>query len=108
VKLLTGTKKKTFYISTTTAVSPRGGWSGGSRSYFSGLNYKTGKQFSFQEGDNFYVQTTRQELPVGCIMIETGVFCGKPSYPRIYCRPEELAVVMSFLGLVERPEPATV
>lgn len=99
VKQITGTRKKQFFLRTAETVAPRGGWSGGSCSYFHGENYKTGATFHFKQGDNWSVQTTEQVLPPDCIMIETGTFCGKPAFPAIYCRPEEIDAVKTFLGL---------
>lgn len=98
-KALTGSRKKTIFIRPQEKVSPRGGWSGGSCSYFSGLNYVTGTPHAFEQGDNFSKQTVSQELPANVIMIETGTFNGKPAYPAIYCRPEEKAAVLAWLGI---------
>jgi hypothetical protein len=99
VKQLTGTKKKQFFLWPATTVAPRGGWSGGSCSYFEGLNYKTGAPVQFKQGDNFSVQTQQQELPANTVLIETGVFCGKPAFAKIMYRPEEIDAVKTFLGL---------
>jgi hypothetical protein len=99
VKQLTGSKNKTFNLYPRETVAPRTGWSDGSYDSFEGLNYRTGARFNFVLGDNFSAQTVNQALPEGTIMIQTGTFCGKPSWPGIYCRPDEIEAVHAFLGI---------
>lgn len=99
VKELTGSKKRSFYFEPANTVTPRGGWSGGSRSCYTAIEWRTGKPYAFHIGDQWSIQAKQQVLPAGVILIETGTFCGKPATPRIYCNPTETDEVAQWLGI---------
>lgn len=99
VRALTGTKKRQFFLRTAETITPRGGWSGGSRDYYDGFNYKTNAPVTLQVGDYFSKPAESQPIPADSIVVVTGTFCGKPAYPAIYCRPEELETVKKFLEM---------
>lgn len=101
VKELTGSRKKSFYLDTSTSYCVSTGWSGGSRSYYSLKNFKTGADIPLEGvGDQFSKHAIAQDIPTDAILVETGVFCGKPMAPRITCRPEQLEEVRAYLGAV--------
>ena len=100
VKQLTHSKRRSFYLMTSTKYYVTLGWSGGSRCYYSLLDFTTGKELEIKgAGDNFSKQTETQDMPVNSILIETGMFNGKPSLPRIMCRPEQEDEVKKYLGI---------
>jgi len=80
-------RKATLHIQTT--IAPRLGWSDGCCSYFA-VHTKPGlppQQLIF--GDNFSKPTTTQVIQSGNFIVETGIFRGKESCPRVYCTPED-------------------
>lgn len=101
VKNLTNSRKKTFYLTTSTTFACTSGWSGGSISYFNLWDFILGKELPLQGvGNQFNKLAVSQELPMNAILIETGVFCGKPSCPQLTCRPEQEQQVKAFLGVL--------
>ena len=100
VRTITGTRKKKFALSATeSAINTASYWSGGSRTSYEVIDLETGKSFSPPAGSypTFREEYTLKGLE---IMVETGVFCGKPGTPRISYRPEHEAYVKSWLGIV--------
>ena len=91
-------RKRKAQLNLRTSIAPRIGWSDGSCSYFSIHNLDGKPPQILVFGDNFSRQTTDQPILPGNFIIETGVFCGKESCPRVHCLPEDkdrvLAVVM--------------
>jgi len=69
-------------------------WDGGSRSYYTFYQPSTGRSVNlpenhpvFEPGRPYYLKA----LPPDCILVETGIFCGKPMAAR-FCMPEQLAI----------------
>lgn len=105
IKRLTGTRRKTCRLDTYLSATPqtlRTGWDGGSCSHYSVVNILTGvssnpptnSSFAFDRAPKVqYVATP------GDVLIQTGTFCGKPSYPSFSCAEADLDAVKRFLGV---------
>lgn len=106
VKQLTGTRKKTFMLSIANTYSATTGWSGGSRDYYTLLNFKTKVEEPLQGvGNHFNQPTTSQPIPPDCILITTGTFNSKPATPYINCLPEQEVEVLVWLGVPVNTNP---
>jgi hypothetical protein len=102
VKQLTGSKKHNVYLNTGNTYTATTGWSGGSHSSYSLFNFKTNKtQDVVGLGNQFNAQSQSTELPIDCILIVTGIFCGKAMTPTIQCREEQRQEVKEYLGITE-------
>ena len=100
VKRLTGSRKRDFRLCVSNTISPRSGWDGGSRDYHELVAYCPGVTVpALVCGDCFSAPTVSQELVPGTVMVTTGVFCGKPGWPCITCREDEVDAVRSWLGI---------
>lgn len=83
-------KKRTVYLvqgPTPKNKELRSYWDGGSRDYYSVYEIATGRIETMGSNHPFFERdkpSTLKELPPGFLLIETGVFCGKPSMMRIY------------------------
>lgn len=101
VRQLTNTKKRSFFLSTANTYRIQSGWSGGSRSYFSLIDFHTGKDLELKGlGDQFSKMPIETEMPLNSLLIETGISCGKSSTPHITCRPEQEEEVKKYLGII--------
>ena len=105
VRRLTGSRKKTFTLSThSSAVSTNSYWDGGSRSYYSGVNYKTHQPFSIKQDSTASYPAfidNAHTLQPGELIVKTTVFCGKPGWPTIHCRADEIAAVKTYLEITQ-------
>lgn len=104
VKALTGTRKKNFFFSTTiTPQSVNSYWDGGSKSNYAVYNIQTGIYSTPSQNSSTtfpkFTDHTYQLQPFE-ILIETGVFMGKPATPQIICREEDKINVMAYLNIL--------
>lgn len=100
VKELTDTRKREFSVSSGyTTVCTNTYADGGSISYWTVINIKTGVRFRPNPGQ--YPWTTKNDytLQSGDVVMETGSFCGKPMAPRFLCRTEDETDVLKWLGV---------
>jgi hypothetical protein len=100
VKQLTGTRKREFSLDTTTRPQNTDSyWSGGSRSEFLVHNLDTHANFTPLMGRYPFNEPNNYELNPADVLIETGIFMGKPATPHFLCRPEDLERVKTWLGI---------
>ena len=105
VKTLTGSRKREFRFYTTAQQNVNVYWDGGSRSDYEVLNMKTGKRHTPSGGTYPWTTPNVYVLQPGDLLIETGVFMGKPRTPCIACRPEDEADAKAMLGIQASPTP---
>jgi len=102
IRELTGSRKCKFFLSTIlpgNPVSHNSYWDGGSRSYYSIHNISTGQSIQPNCNPGFPALASRTSvLKDSEILVETGVFCGKPSTPSITCNEPDLDKVLRYLG----------
>lgn len=99
VKQITGTRKREFALfDRGGAISTGSYWNGGTKYDFLIVNIRTGQQKNPPAGEypTFQASYTPAENE---ILIQTGVSCGKPATPFIYCRPEDKENVLKWLGV---------
>lgn len=100
VRHLTNSRKRHFFLTVSNTVSPRSDWDGGSRDYHGLVAFRAGvKVPALVCGDYFRAPTVSQELVPGTVMVTTGVFSGKPGWPIITCREDEVDAVRAWLGI---------
>lgn len=100
VKDVTGSRKKRFYFSlVSTPQSTDSYWSGGSRDQYSLVNLNTGINSFPPAGQYPWTTENRYTLQPGDVLIQTGIFCGKPATPHIKCLPENNQKVRTWLGI---------
>ena len=100
VKRIAGTRKKSFSLDTTTHPQCTDSyWSGGSRIDFVVHNLNTNQDSIPPAGHYPWNTPNDYTLQPGDVLIETGIFCGKPATPRFLCRPEDLERVKTWLGI---------
>lgn len=104
IKRLTGTRRKKCRLNTYLSAEPRllhSYWDGGSRSEYSVVNVLTGAHSNPATwGGNFDRAGKREYVAApGDVLIQTGTFCGKPSYPSFSCAEADLDAVKRFLGV---------
>lgn len=99
VKNLTDTRKREFSVSGGyTTISTDTYSDGGSISYWTVINIKTGARFRPSPGQYPWTTPNDYTLQPGDVVMETGMFCGKPMAPRFCCRTEDEAEVTKWLG----------
>ena len=99
VKDITGSRKREFRFSTATQCGTNSYWDGGSRSQYEVHNIITGKGIVPSGGDYPWTIPNTYVFQPGDVMVETGMFCGKPSTPYISCRPEDESAVRTWLEI---------
>lgn len=103
IKRLTGTRRKKCSLNTYLSECVLSSyWDGGSCSKYSVVNVLNGLHTNPPvHGGQFDRSEKRKYVPApGDVLITTGTFCGKPSYPSFSCREEDLTAVKQFLGIV--------
>lgn len=112
-KRLTGTKRKTCCLDAYLGATPialRSGWDGGSRSDYSVVNVLTGVRSNPPTNSNYaFDRAPKVEYTPapGDVLIKTGTFCGKPSYPSFSCAEADLDAVKRFLGIASVADSKT-
>jgi hypothetical protein len=99
VKRLTRSKKKTFWFSTAIKVCTNSYLDGGSRSEWQVYNLDTKADFTPNPGQYPWTTANDYTLQPGDVVIETGLFCGKPSTPHFQCLPVDVQRVKAWLGV---------
>ena len=100
VKELTGTRKKDFrFYTTSEPICTNVYWDGGSRTEYEVLNMNTGRRFMPPPGSYPWTTPNRYAFQAGDLLIETGVYRGKPSSPCIGCRLEDETAASAYLGI---------
>ena len=106
-KAFTGSLKHSLFVIETDTVSPASQWDGGSRSQWTFINLDdkiagcshNKKPYDFKIATGFLERSQTQTIPLGCIVLETGISCGKPMTPYIRCNPEDVSRLREFLGI---------
>lgn len=98
-KRITGSRKKQFRFYVCETHCTNSYWDGGSRTQFEVLNIDTGARGVPSPGIYPWTTPNNYTLKPGEIMIETGTFCGKPSWPCISCRPDDEQRVRQWLQM---------
>ena len=99
VKELTNSKKKTFWFMTVTEICTNSYLDGGSRSEWWIVNLDTKTDFIPSPGSYPWTTANDYILQPGDVVIETGLFCGKPATPHFHCLPVDVQRVKSWLGV---------
>ncbi len=104
-ELATNTRKREFSVSSGyTKICTDTYSDGGSISYWTVINTKTGAYHIPNRGTYPWTVPNDYTLQPGDVVMETGMFCGKPMAPRFCCRTEDEAAVLKWLGVpVEQP-----
>ena len=99
VKELTDSKKRDFWFMTATKVCTNSYLDGGSRSEWRIINLNS--KLDFAPSPGHYPWTTPNDyiLYSGDVVIETGLFCGKPATPHFHCLPSDIQQVKAWLGV---------
>ena len=78
-------------------------WSGGTRSFYSVVELETGKVLNPDNSTNNPFNKIAHEtygLPIGCVLVEHSIFCGKDMGLTFHIRPENL----NRIALPEKPK----
>lgn len=100
VRELTGSRKRQFSLGTCTEHCTDSYWSGGSKSEYVVINLDTGRRFVPPSGSYPWNVKNDYCLMAGDVLVETGMFCGKPASPHIRCLPQDEERVKNWLGIV--------
>ena len=79
-------------------------WKGGSQSSFSVYNVLTNKTHYPETSSNpseFGGKEKIYYLTPGDILIDCGIFLGKPACPKLYCKIEDEKQIREFLGITQ-------
>lgn len=96
---LIGSRKKHAFLHVTDKVTLSGTyWDGGSRSEYYAVQLATMQKLAAPHYDppqfGGPTKSPQVEIPKGVIIVESGIFCGKPATPVIYVRPDDLALFL--------------
>jgi len=71
-------------------------WDGGSKRELSYLNIMTGAvtPIAGTNPPQFGGKVVDVPHREGCVIVDCGVFCGKPSYPKLYIHPSDVGAVI--------------
>jgi hypothetical protein len=99
-KRLSGSRKREFrfYTGADRPQNTASYWNGGSKTSYTVINMLTGAQGIPPCGQYPTFQASYTLRPQELLM-ETGVFCGKPGTARFNCRTEDEALARKFLGI---------
>ena len=99
VKRLTHSKKKTFWFMTSRLICTNSYLDGGSRSEWRVMNLDTKADFIPSPGHYPWTTANDYIFQPGDVVIETGLFCGKPATPHFHCLPADVQRVKAWLGV---------
>ena len=99
IKALTGSKKSKFLLTLANNATYHTAsyWDGGSRGYYSVLNFKNGAN-RIPGSENYPTFKSETILENDEILIRTGISCGKPSMVHISGKTDQEAEILQFLG----------
>lgn len=101
IKQLLNTKKREFglqFISFPHSHNTASYWEGGSINYYSVMDLQTGK-YSHPPAGSYPDFKAAYILPKDHILIQSGVFCGKPATIKIYAYEDNKQNVMDWFKL---------
>ena len=103
VRRLSGTRKREFNLMLRSG-SPitkdcNSYWDGGSRDSYAVLDMNGQYLKTPPSGDGFNKLADPYEIQPGTLLMETGVFCGKPSTPTFYGHESDRPWITKLLGI---------